>query len=165
MGDKQKENESLISDSALLSEFTQAWEQHRHLDNIRTKYLAFGFTVAFASIALLGGIIERINKDEIDAILLGVFVCLFALTVNDFIKTLVNDMSDVFPHYEDVWKIIRLKLLDDELEKLLNVRNSKKVINRKSKVGLEFGKIANVFQFIYCLMIFILIWKFFYVLL
>jgi len=124
-----------MKDNLLLEEFKQAWEQHRHLDNIRAKYLGLMYTISFAGIALIGTVSEQLLKNNIEALLFSLFVSIIAAISILQLGTLINDIRNVFPHYEEVWKKIRIQYLNSEHEKWLNVRNHHFVKNRASTIG------------------------------
>jgi hypothetical protein len=131
--------------SFLLSEYNQAWEAHRHLENLRTRYLAFLFTVSFAGTAVIGSIINKIQSNSIEAFLLGLFVSILSAYMIRVVGNLINSMKAIFPHHENVWKGIRIHFCDGKVEQILNIRNNEEVKNRPQKFGDSLENISNFF--------------------
>jgi drug/metabolite transporter superfamily protein YnfA len=82
--EEKKENNH--SQEVLLSEYSQAWEHYRHLENSRTRYMNFFFTALFAIIGLYSTLLnlKKIEIGEIQVILgitlLQIFI-LFSLFI------------------------------------------------------------------------------------
>ncbi|EMB9226978.1 hypothetical protein U9607_004645 [Vibrio alginolyticus] len=146
-GKTESEVESI--NQIIFYEYNHAWETHRHHENLRARYVAFMFTVAFAGTALLGSQVKELQADNIYAIALCLCVSVVSLFSIRSLLNIVNSMRNVFPHYEDVWKQVRTYFLDEGLEQNLNIRNRESVINRTETFGKGIAKIGSLLQSIY----------------
>ena len=136
-------------DDLLVQEYNHAWDTHRHHENLRARYVAFMFAVTFAGTALIGSQAKEAWEGNILSVTLCFFISIFALLIIRTLLNIVNSMSNVFPHYENIWKQVRLHVFNGDIEHSLNVRNNEKVIKRSESFGAGINKIGMALLGIY----------------
>ena len=103
-------------------EYRDSFDQHRHLENLRSRYLAFLFTVAFAGRGLIGSILNKASYDYYFPIFTSMIIALISLAIIFYLSSLLNSMKAYFVHYEGIYRVIRKSYLNDEIEETLNIR-------------------------------------------
>ena len=109
----------------LIHEYTEAWAHYRHVENDRTTYLKFFFTMLLASLGFLLSISKDIRTfgEAQPPFVGGVFLLLWFLNILTlFIFANIKQSGWVLDHYEKVWRLIRDMLLDTSLADQLDVR-------------------------------------------
>ncbi|APE00814.1 hypothetical protein BM526_02435 [Alteromonas mediterranea] len=142
-----KDTESI--NTLLMQEYNHAWDTHRHHENLRARYVGFMFAVAFAGTALIGSQAKEIWIGNSFSIAINFFISIFSLLIIKTLLNIVNSMSYVFPHYENIWESVRLHFLNSEIERLLNVRKNELVLKRAESFGAGINKIGNALLTIY----------------
>jgi hypothetical protein len=70
------------AETLLREEFSQAWQHFRHLESMRSQYLAFAFTITLAALAAAIPLIGDIGGASGNTLLVvGVFVSLYCLII------------------------------------------------------------------------------------
>jgi hypothetical protein len=105
---KDDDVDVLASAEALLrDEFGQAWQHFRHLETMRSQYLAFAFTITLASVAAAIPLIA--NIEEISSIILlltAVFILLYCLIIGSLYFS-VRKIRIALAHYRKIIEDIR----------------------------------------------------------
>jgi len=111
----------------LRDEFNQAWEHYRHIESVRTQYLALFFAVLTGAVGVGSQAAARSNFAD-TATVLAFSASLFVLTVfAAFVYVTVRKADVVMAHYETVINRVRdyfYKWVDPDAEpfKSLNIR-------------------------------------------
>lgn len=125
--------------SFLAEEFKQAWEHYRHLENARTKLIAFAVTF-FLSALTFDGLMFRIGghvgADVYPMILVANLV---VLTFVLYIRQSVAAIKPILRHYEDViWKIRAVAFKDGgSVHAYLGVRSNPTVKERGPLLSVQ----------------------------
>jgi hypothetical protein len=86
----------------LMSELDQAWAHYRHLEETRTKYLNFFFTILLGSAAFWGTVLRRENLEP-NAVIFGFYVYAFFLfVVIAVIYAAINKIGVTRDQYEGI---------------------------------------------------------------
>ncbi len=86
----------------LMSELDQAWAHYRHLEETRTKYLNFFFTILLGSAAFWGTVLRRENLEP-NAVIFGFYVYAFFLfVVIAVIYAAIKKIGVTRDQYEDI---------------------------------------------------------------
>jgi len=95
------------AETLLRDEFGQAWQHFRHLETMRSQYLAFAFTITLASLAAAITLIA--NIDEINSVVLlltAIFVLLYCLILASLYFS-VRKIRIALAHYRKLIEDIR----------------------------------------------------------
>ncbi len=95
------------AETLLRDEFGQAWQHFRHLETMRSQYLAFAFTITLASVAAAIPLIA--NIEEISSIILllaAVFILLYCLILGSLYFS-VRKIRIALAHYRKIIEDIR----------------------------------------------------------
>lgn len=97
----------------LLSEYSQAWEHYRHLENSRTRYMNFFFTALFAIIGLYSTLLnlKKIEIGELQ-IILGIALLQIFILFSLFIFINITRIGRVLQGYNGVKNRIREMLFE-----------------------------------------------------
>ncbi|MEM9649400.1 MAG: hypothetical protein AAF969_13050, partial [Bacteroidota bacterium] len=119
------ERKKIVHDrEVLLSEYNQAWEHYRHLENARTRYMNFFFTALFAIIGLYSTLL---NIDEFKLgglqVVLGIILLQIFLLFSLFIFVNITRIGRVLVGYNAVKKKLRKSLfVNTHVPKKISVR-------------------------------------------
>lgn len=94
----------------IIAEFKEAWLHYRHVENNRTKYLGFFFTIILTSIGFIVTILYNDGKfvSPNQPVTFGLLILVWFLNViTTFIYTAVFKVRFVLYHYEAVLKSTR----------------------------------------------------------
>jgi len=110
MGNKKEKKHS---PDVLLSEYSQAWEHYRHLENSRTRYMNFFFTALFAIIGLYSTLLnlKKIEIGELQ-IILGIALLQIFILFSLFIFINITRIGRVLQGYNGVKNRIREMLFE-----------------------------------------------------
>jgi hypothetical protein len=108
--DAEKDNDVDVLASAetlLRDEFGQAWQHFRHLETMRSQYVAFAFTITLASFAAAIPLIASIGEvDSVTVLLVGVFIQLYCLILGSLYFS-VRKIRIVLAHYRRTIEDVR----------------------------------------------------------
>jgi len=65
------------------------------------------------------------------------------------IGKLIESIKVIFPHYEGIWKGVRIHFTNENIETLLNVRGNSAVKGRKKKFSKSLDNISSFLQYLY----------------
>jgi hypothetical protein len=95
------------AETLLRDDFGQAWQHFRHLETMRSQYLAFAFTITLASYAAAITLVANIEKiDSMVVLLTGVFVQLYCLVVGSLYFS-VRKIRVVLAHFRRTIEDVR----------------------------------------------------------
>jgi hypothetical protein len=95
------------AETLLRDEFAQAWQHFRHLESMRSQYLAFTFTITLASLAAAIPLIANFGENSSLVLLLtGVFILLYSLILASLYFS-VRKIRIALAHYRQVTEEIR----------------------------------------------------------
>lgn len=122
-------NEFLKTENLLLQEFNETWAQIRHLENLRSKYLGFFFTVILASV----GFFINLMRDGIannSIVVFGLFSLVWILFILTFLLyTAIKKMNVIIGHFGDCIRVIRRYFPNtEEIDKRISVREIKNAV-------------------------------------
>lgn len=114
MGDKKEKKRKEHSQEVLLSEYSQAWEHYRHLENTRIRYMNFFFTALFAIIGLYSTLLDLRQTDigELQ-IILGIVLLQIFILFSLFIFINITRIGRVLNGYNGVKGRLRQLLFDN----------------------------------------------------
>lgn len=100
------------TESFLLAELSQAWTHYRHLEETRTKYLAFFATVILTSCGFLVTLLKDINKfDQVQLTASISIFCFLLFVFSFFIWANISRIGFVLASYETIMKETRKHML------------------------------------------------------
>jgi len=99
------------AETLLRDEFGQAWQHYRHLETMRSQYLAFSFTITLASLAAAIPLLAHATKTIGTLLLTGVFVQLYCLIVGSLYFN-VRKIRIVLSHYRKTIQSVRSYFYD-----------------------------------------------------
>lgn len=100
------------TETFLLAELTQAWMHYRHLEETRTKYLAFFATVILTSCGFLVTLLKDIDKFESVQLIASISIFCFLLFVfSFFIWANISRIGFILASYETIMKETRKYIL------------------------------------------------------
>ncbi len=99
------------AETLLRDEFGQAWQHYRHLETMRSQYLAFSFTITLASLAVAIPLLAHSTRTISSLLLIGVFVQLYCLIVGSLYFN-VRKIRIVLSHYRKTIQSVRCYFYD-----------------------------------------------------
>ena len=116
----------------LLTDFKEAWQHYRHMENMRLHLLGFLVTLYLTIIAGLSVFSEDIVRSKLHICAI-IFSLIVFIIIGTFVYTCIRKWGPVMFHYEKVITFIRKEIYDSDFERLNNYINLRKDNDVKKK--------------------------------